>query len=128
MKPKIEYFHSNQLYATKYIRNSKAIAVLWVIFTICYAIVAVVAFMTPGIDFTICFIQFAWIILKIHFIHSGIINNNVSNVLPQSGWVIWIQKMLDDWDYGKSVNVMKLPIIVKDSWLILFHYLQYRSK
>uniref|UniRef100_A0A1L8D9H4 Uncharacterized protein n=2 Tax=Nyssomyia neivai TaxID=330878 RepID=A0A1L8D9H4_9DIPT len=35
------------MYATNYIRNSKAIAVLWAIFTICYAIISVVAFVTP---------------------------------------------------------------------------------
>lgn len=35
------------MYATNYIRNSKAIGVLWGIFTICYAIIGVVAFVTP---------------------------------------------------------------------------------
>jgi hypothetical protein len=35
------------MYATNYIRNSKAIGVLWGIFTICYAIIGVVAFITP---------------------------------------------------------------------------------
>lgn len=48
MGTKIEYVDSTQLYATKYIRNSKAIAVLWAIFTICYAIIGIVAFVTPG--------------------------------------------------------------------------------
>lgn len=48
MGTKIEYVDTTQLYATKYIRNSKAIAVLWAIFTICYAIIGIVAFVTPG--------------------------------------------------------------------------------
>lgn len=44
----IEYVDTSQLYATNYIRNSKAIAVLWAIFTICYSIIVVVSFVTPG--------------------------------------------------------------------------------
>jgi hypothetical protein len=44
----IEYVEASQIYATNYIRNSKAIAVLWAIFTICYAIIVVVSFVTPG--------------------------------------------------------------------------------
>lgn len=47
MGTKIEYVDSTHMYATNYIRNSKAIAVLWAIFTICYAIISVVAFVTP---------------------------------------------------------------------------------
>ncbi|KPI98594.1 Tektin-4 [Papilio xuthus] len=47
MGSKIEYVDSSHLYATNYVRNSKAIGVLWAIFTICYAIISVVAFMTP---------------------------------------------------------------------------------
>jgi len=47
MGTKIEYVDSTHLHATSYIRNSKAIAVLWVIFTICYAIISTVAFLTP---------------------------------------------------------------------------------
>ncbi|XP_059045963.1 tektin-4-like [Achroia grisella] len=47
MGSKIEYVDSSHLYATNYVRNSKAIGVLWAIFTICYAIIAVVAFVTP---------------------------------------------------------------------------------
>lgn len=35
------------MYATTYVRNSKGIGVLWAIFTICYAIIGVVAFVTP---------------------------------------------------------------------------------
>lgn len=44
----IEYVDTSQLYATNYVRNSKAIAVLWAIFTICYSIIVVVSFVTPG--------------------------------------------------------------------------------
>ncbi|CAG0881193.1 unnamed protein product [Darwinula stevensoni] len=34
-------------YATNYVRNSKAIAVLWGVFTICFAIISVVVFVQP---------------------------------------------------------------------------------
>lgn len=44
----IEYVEASQIYATNYIRNSKAIAVLWAIFTICYSIIVIVSFVTPG--------------------------------------------------------------------------------
>ncbi|XP_066249454.1 LHFPL tetraspan subfamily member 3 protein [Euwallacea similis] len=47
MGSKIEYVDSSQIYATNYVRNSKAIGVLWAIFTICYAIILVVSFITP---------------------------------------------------------------------------------
>lgn len=47
MGSKIEYVDSSHLYATNYVRNSKAIGVLWAIFTICYAIIGVVSFVTP---------------------------------------------------------------------------------
>lgn len=47
MGSKIEYVDSSQIYATRYVRNSKAIGVLWAIFTICYAIIGVVSFVTP---------------------------------------------------------------------------------
>lgn len=47
MGSKVEYVDSSHMYATNYVRNSKAIGVLWGIFTICYAIIAVVAFVTP---------------------------------------------------------------------------------
>lgn len=53
----IEYVDTSQLYATNYIRNSKAIAVLWAIFTICYSIIVVVSFVTPGEPF-VCFALF----------------------------------------------------------------------
>lgn len=47
MGSKVEYVESSHMYATNYIRNSKAIGVLWGIFTICYAIIGTVAFITP---------------------------------------------------------------------------------
>lgn len=47
MGSKIEYVESSQIYAAKYVRNSKAVGVLWGIFTICYAIISAVAFLTP---------------------------------------------------------------------------------
>lgn len=47
MGSKVEYVESSQMYATNYVRNSRAISVLWGIFTICYAIIGVVAFVTP---------------------------------------------------------------------------------
>lgn len=47
MGSKIEYVDASQIYATSYARNSKAIGVLWAIFTICYAIIGVVSFATP---------------------------------------------------------------------------------
>lgn len=46
MGSKIEYVDPSQIYATTYVRNSKAIGVLWGIFTICYAIINSVAFIT----------------------------------------------------------------------------------
>lgn len=47
MGSKIEYVESSHMYATTYVRNSKGIGVLWAIFSICYAIIGVVAFVTP---------------------------------------------------------------------------------
>lgn len=47
MGSKIEYVDSTQIYATSYVRNAKAIGVLWVIFTICYGIIGMVTFVTP---------------------------------------------------------------------------------
>ncbi|KAF4521024.1 hypothetical protein B566_EDAN002519 [Ephemera danica] len=47
MGSKVEYVDSSQMYATIYARNSKAVAVLWGVFTLCYAVICVVAFITP---------------------------------------------------------------------------------
>jgi hypothetical protein len=44
---KVEYINTAQAYVTNYVRNSKAIAVLWGIFTICFAIISVVVFVQP---------------------------------------------------------------------------------
>lgn len=47
MGSKIEYVDSSQIYATTYVRNSKAVGVLWAIFTLCYGIMVIVASITP---------------------------------------------------------------------------------
>lgn len=47
MGSQIEYVDSTQIYATRYVRNSKAIGALWMIFTICYTIISIMAFVTP---------------------------------------------------------------------------------
>ncbi|GAB6026162.1 hypothetical protein CHUAL_012363 [Chamberlinius hualienensis] len=44
---KYDYSDTAQLFATSYVRNSKAIGVLWGIFTLCFAIIDVVAFVQP---------------------------------------------------------------------------------
>lgn len=46
MEHKMEYLDSSSshFYSTKFMRNSKAIGVLWGIFTVCYAIITIVAF------------------------------------------------------------------------------------
>jgi len=47
MVSKVEYVDSAHVYVSNYVRNSKAVGVLWAIFTICYAIIVLVAFVTP---------------------------------------------------------------------------------
>ncbi len=47
MGSKVEYVDSSQIFAANYVRNSKAVGVLWGIFTICYAIINSVAFFAP---------------------------------------------------------------------------------
>ena len=47
MGMKVEYVDSSHVYVTNYVRNSKAVGVLWGLFTICYAIIIIVAFVTP---------------------------------------------------------------------------------
>lgn len=47
MGSRIEYVDSSHIYVTRYVRNSKAIGVLWAIFTICYAIIGIMAFSAP---------------------------------------------------------------------------------
>lgn len=43
----VEYVDSSHVYVSNYVRNSKAVGVLWGIFTICYAIIILVSFVTP---------------------------------------------------------------------------------
>ena len=45
MKSDINYHERSHYYSTKYMRSSKAVSVLWGIFTMCYAILAIVVFM-----------------------------------------------------------------------------------
>uniref|UniRef100_T1IJM0 LHFPL tetraspan subfamily member 3 protein n=1 Tax=Strigamia maritima TaxID=126957 RepID=T1IJM0_STRMM len=47
MDSKYEYNEQQQMYTSSFIRNSKAIAVLWGIFTICFAIIDIVVFIQP---------------------------------------------------------------------------------
>ena len=46
MGSKIEFVDSTQLYTAKYIRNARAVSVVWAIFSICYAVLVSVAFST----------------------------------------------------------------------------------
>ncbi|KAK4300498.1 hypothetical protein Pmani_027281 [Petrolisthes manimaculis] len=43
----VEYADQAHIYTTNYIRNSKAIGVLWGVFTICFAIINIVVFVQP---------------------------------------------------------------------------------
>ncbi|KAK8390124.1 hypothetical protein O3P69_012987 [Scylla paramamosain] len=43
----IEYADPGHIYTTNYIKNSKAIGVLWGVFTICFAIINIVVFIQP---------------------------------------------------------------------------------
>eukprot|EP00090_Calanus_glacialis_P015447 TRINITY_DN2438_c0_g1_i1.p1 TRINITY_DN2438_c0_g1~~TRINITY_DN2438_c0_g1_i1.p1 ORF type:complete len:287 (-),score=77.80 TRINITY_DN2438_c0_g1_i1:108-968(-) len=45
MKSEINYHERSHYYSTKYMRSSKAVGVLWGIFTMCYTILAIVVFM-----------------------------------------------------------------------------------
>merc|ERR1711892_272631 len=45
MKSEINYHERSHYYSTKYMRSSKAVGVLWGIFTLCYTILAIVVFM-----------------------------------------------------------------------------------
>ncbi|XP_069938767.1 LHFPL tetraspan subfamily member 3 protein-like [Cherax quadricarinatus] len=47
MEKNIEYTDQSHIYTTSYIRNSKAIGVLWGVFTICFAIINIVVFIQP---------------------------------------------------------------------------------
>ena len=39
-----KYMESSHMYSTKFMRNSKAVGVLWGIFSVCYAIIVMVVF------------------------------------------------------------------------------------
>ena len=41
----MDYREGAHYYSTKFMRNSKAIGVLWGVFTVCYAIITIVVFM-----------------------------------------------------------------------------------
>ena len=45
--PKIEYVEPSQVYTSNYLKNSKAVGVLWGVFTFCFAIIDVVVFIQP---------------------------------------------------------------------------------
>lgn len=45
MEGSVKYMESNHMYSTKFMRNSKAVGVLWGIFSVCYSIIIVVVFM-----------------------------------------------------------------------------------
>lgn len=47
MDSKYEYTEATHMYTTSFVRNSKAIGVLWGIFTICFAIINIVVFVQP---------------------------------------------------------------------------------
>ena len=43
----MEYVESPQVYTSNFVRNSKAVGVLWGVFTICFAIIDIVVFVQP---------------------------------------------------------------------------------
>ena len=40
----MKYMESSHMYSTKFMRNSKAVGVLWGIFSVCYSIIVMVVF------------------------------------------------------------------------------------
>ena len=50
MKSEINYHERSHYYSTKYMRSSKAVGVLWGIFSLCYTILVIVVFMQVGIS------------------------------------------------------------------------------
>jgi len=44
---RIDYMESSQIYTSNYLRSSKAVGVLWGVFTFCFAIIDVVVFIQP---------------------------------------------------------------------------------
>lgn len=47
LEKNIEYADQTHVHTTNYMRNSKAIGVLWGVFTICFAIINIVVFVQP---------------------------------------------------------------------------------
>ena len=45
MEGSIKYMESSHMHSTKFMRNSKAVGVLWGIFSVCYSIITIVVFM-----------------------------------------------------------------------------------
>merc|ERR1712061_94461 len=45
MKSEINYHEQSHYYSTKFMRNSKAVGVLWGIFTVCYTVLIIVVFL-----------------------------------------------------------------------------------
>ena len=45
MEADLKYRETSHYYSNKFMRNSKAVGVLWGIFTVCYAIITIVVFM-----------------------------------------------------------------------------------
>ena len=43
----VQYVESSQMYTSNYLRSSKAVGVLWGVFTFCFAIIDVVVFIQP---------------------------------------------------------------------------------
>ena len=48
MEAEMKYRETSHYYSNKFMRNSKAVGVLWGIFTVCYAIITIVVFMQVG--------------------------------------------------------------------------------
>ena len=49
----MRYRESSHYYSTKFMRNSKAVGVLWGILSVCYAIIAIVVFMQVLLGITL---------------------------------------------------------------------------
>ena len=58
MEAEMKYRETSHYYSNKFMRNSKAVGVLWGIFTVCYAIITIVVFMQVGQVQAFC--QFLW--------------------------------------------------------------------
>ena len=45
MKSEVNYHEQSHYYSTKFMRNSKAVGVLWGVFTVCYTVLIIVVFL-----------------------------------------------------------------------------------